>query len=245
MAATKGHGNPNWTRDEIILAFDLYRSLEGIIPPKSDPRIAEFSSLLQNLPYHASKPRNQTFRNIDGVRFKLQNIRNLVTGVGLDHVSEGDRAVVREFMGDDERLKIAAGHSLEAAPQLAPSDFSDEDASEEYTFQEGATIFVLHKRRERQRSARTKLIKSRARANDGLSCEICGFSRPGLKMQMQEAFFEAHHIVPMSEATGQIQTQLKDLALLCACCHRAIHKLISVEKRWVGISEAKELLCCD
>lgn len=241
MAATKGHGNPNWTRDEIILAFDLYRSLEGIIPPKSDPRISDFSSLLQNLPYHASKPRNQTFRNIDGVRFKLQNIRNLVTGVGLDHVSEGDRAVVSEFLGDDERLKTAASHILEAASHLVPSDFLEEDASEEYTFQEGATVFVLHKRRERKRSARTKLIK--ARAKDGLSCELCGFSRNDLKRPLQEAFFEAHHIVPMSEATGLIQTQLRDLALLCACCHRAIHKLIAVEKRWVSISEAREVLC--
>ncbi len=32
MAVTKGQGNPNWTRDEIILALDLYFDFEEKIP---------------------------------------------------------------------------------------------------------------------------------------------------------------------------------------------------------------------
>jgi hypothetical protein len=29
MAVTQGHGNPNWTRDETILALDLYLKSSG------------------------------------------------------------------------------------------------------------------------------------------------------------------------------------------------------------------------
>ena len=36
MAVTQGHGNPNWTRDETILALDLFLQLDGNVPsPKS------------------------------------------------------------------------------------------------------------------------------------------------------------------------------------------------------------------
>ena len=37
MAVTGGRGNPNWTREEVILALDLYFELEGALLHKSAP----------------------------------------------------------------------------------------------------------------------------------------------------------------------------------------------------------------
>jgi 5-methylcytosine-specific restriction protein A len=63
MAVTHGHGNPKWSRDETILALDLYFQCEGKIPSKSDDRVVELSKLLRNHPLHQDAAKNSTFRN--------------------------------------------------------------------------------------------------------------------------------------------------------------------------------------
>ena len=83
MARTQGHGNPDWTRDETILALALYFDCGENVPSKSDPRVQQLSALLRGLPYHAEAARKETFRNPDGVGFKLHNLRSVATGKGL------------------------------------------------------------------------------------------------------------------------------------------------------------------
>src|ERR1700687_641779 len=97
MAQAHGHGNPKWTRDEVILALDLYFNCGGSIPSKGDARVQKLSSVLRRLPYHGAESRKDSFRNPDGVAFKLQNLRHVATGKGLGNVSETDRAVWAEF----------------------------------------------------------------------------------------------------------------------------------------------------
>ena len=53
--------------------------------------------------------------------------------------------------------------------------------------------------------------------------------------------FECHHIIPVAEATRG-KTKLSDLSLLCANCHKLIHAVISREKRWLIINEARIVL---
>ncbi|MNW10501.1 HNH endonuclease [compost metagenome] len=60
-------------------------------------------------------------------------------------------------------------------------------------------------------------------------------------MALQEAMFEAHHLVPLAE-TGERKTRLADLALLCACCHRLIHRAMVAKADWIGLVEARALL---
>ncbi len=50
MAVTQGHGNPNWTREEVILALALYQECGDKIPSSSDGRVSELSALLRSLP---------------------------------------------------------------------------------------------------------------------------------------------------------------------------------------------------
>lgn len=75
----------------------------------------------------------------------------------------------------------------------------------------------------------------------GLRCEICHLARPNLEASLQEAMFEAHHLIPRSQA-GQRNTKLNDLALLCASCHRLLHKMMVLRASWVGIEEARTVL---
>lgn len=83
MAVTQGHGNPNWNRDETILALEAYFALAGKNPSAKDPLIIALSQTLRALPYHGEAARKSTFRNPDGVAFKVQNLRSRETGKGL------------------------------------------------------------------------------------------------------------------------------------------------------------------
>lgn len=97
MAKTAGHGNPKWHRDETILALELYFECKGELPSDTDSRVIALSELLQKLTLHPPSKRKASFRNPAGVSFKLQNIRQVATGQGLDHTSATDRAVWDEL----------------------------------------------------------------------------------------------------------------------------------------------------
>lgn len=234
MAVTKGQGNPNWTRDEIILALDLYFDFEGKIPSGNHPQIIALSQLLRAFPYHSQAARQESFRNPDGVAFKLQNLRQLATGKGLGNVSRMDGEVWDEFGGDVERTKQYA-NLIRAGIEVVESEnhVSDEDE----VFAEGKVVTETHKRRERNPNIRKKLLVKLAET-DSVRCTICGLEPTH---PISEAVFEAHHIIPLSESGGG-QTKLKDMALLCANCHKMVHKAIAIEKRWLTIDEAKTFM---
>jgi 5-methylcytosine-specific restriction enzyme A len=97
MAATAGHGNPKWSREETVLALELYLLSEPIVPGPSDGRVVSLSAELRELPIHATQKRQASFRNPAGVAFKLQNLKSVAEGGGLQHSSEMDRMVWAEF----------------------------------------------------------------------------------------------------------------------------------------------------
>jgi 5-methylcytosine-specific restriction enzyme A len=233
MAVTKGQGNPNWTKDEIILALDLYFDFEGKIPSGNHPQIIAMSKLLRAFPYHSQAARQESFRNPDGVGFKLQNLRQLATGKGLGNVSKMDGEVWEEFGGEPHRTKTYA-NLIRAGIEVVESEnhVSDEDE----VFVEGKVVTETHKRRERNPNIRKKLL-AKLTETDSVKCSICDLvaTHP-----IREAVFEAHHIIPLSESTGK-PTMLKDMALLCANCHKMVHKAIAIEKRWLTLDEAKSL----
>lgn len=234
MAKTNGHGNPKWTREETILALNLYFQLGGKIPSSKAQEIIGLSAKLRALPYHLDAAKKPTFRNPDGVVFKLNNIRSVATGKGLKNTSEMDRLIWREFgHRQDAVVEIATAIDVELSKTSLPQLPFDETE-----LPEGRLLTELHLRRERNPKARKLLLQSRKLS--GLKCEICDLSRFDLPAAIQDAIFEVHHLVPLARA-GERTTKLSDLALLCACCHRMIHQAMAVRGDWIGIAEAREL----
>jgi len=190
------------------------------------------------MPYHRDASKNANFRNPDGVAFKLMNIRQVATGRGLANVSRTDRIVWEEYGHQPDRVASLANSIRDGMTVLEGLDAA-EDAAEIEEFREGRLLTLLHYRRERDGKLRGKLLD--ARRASGLRCEICGLERPELSPDLQEALFETHHIQPLA-LTGDTRTRVADLALLCACCHRIIHRMIAVAGRWISVEEAAERL---
>jgi len=239
MARTQGHGNPKWTREEVLLALALYFESGGRILTKDDPRVRGLSKLLCELPFHGDESRKVSFRNPDGVAFKLQNLHFLATGDGLGNTSRMDQAVWREYHEVPERVIDIASQIRRAAEVVRDSSFP-KDVEEDLDFLEGRTLSEIHRRIERSASLRIKFVTYR-RKKGPLECEICCAKPLKYDPQMADAIFEVHHIVPISQL-GLQRTRLSDLALLCANCHRCVHRLISLNGEWLSITDCKILL---
>ena len=239
MAVTHGHGNPSWNRDETILALEAYFALAGKNPSAKDPLIIALSQTLRALPYHGEAARRPTFRNPDGTAFKVQNLRSRETGKGLGNVSRMDREIWDELGANPTevtrlatliRAGIAADHQVAAA---------EVDQAEEIEFYEGRLLTQRHMRRERSAALRRALLKKRQ--GDAMRCDICGEAHADLPADLRAAAFEAHHVVPIA-TVGEGATKLSDVALVCATCHRLLHRLIALRRVWVGVAEAKMLI---
>lgn len=240
MAVTKGHGNPKWTADEVVLALDLYFDCNGKIPDSGDKRIKELSAVLRAFPEHAEAARKESFRNPAGVAFKLQNLRQVATGKGLSNVSKVDREIWASLGKDPMRTKelaalIRAGIDVQRGVEVDNVEVEDEDE-----FAEGKTVTRTHLRRERAPQLRRKLLAQR-RGDGRLHCDICGVTTTSADSGISEAIFECHHVRPLA-TQGERKTKVADLALLCANCHRKIHRAMALKKRWLSIADAKETI---
>ena len=88
-----------------------------------------------------------------------------------------------------------------------------------------------------------KLVRKRASSVAGLVCDGCGDGPKINHAHLQDAGFEAHHLVPLATASPLgTATKVNDLALLCATCHRLIHRTIQRSRKWITLPEFRALL---
>lgn len=228
--------NPAWKRDELLLALELYLE-RGQLGPEDDD-VIELSSLLNRLPLHTDRPDVDKFRNPNGVALKLANFRSLdpsETAKGMDRGGKGDKEVWAEFSNNFDQLKIITVAIKEASEdsQLIPvQEEEDEDG-----VSEGKVLYRLHRRRERN-STQSKEKKRKALAKFGrLTCEVCSFDFVARYGQHGEGFIECHHKIPISDPNRE-NTKMADLALVCANCHRMLHR----GKPWPTVEQLKQML---
>jgi len=232
--------NPTWVRDEIILALDLYFRLDPKSMGKTHPEIISLSDLLNELPVHGAGRRNQKFRNPTGVHMKLRNFMRFDTkylGRGLQRGGKLEEYVWKEF--DDDRAKLhAAAQAIRETYKLFLFGSVTSVADEEEVFPEGKILSRLHRFRERNTSA-VKRKKDRVWAETGkLECEVCDFDFYKEYGELGYRYVECHHTTPLSLLTKESSTKLSDLAIVCANCHRMLHR----SRRGLTIAGLKEIV---
>ena len=87
------------------------------------------------------------------------------------------------------------------------------------------------------------LLQARRKSNGSLTCDACGDGPKTADDLLSDAGFEAHHTIPLQQAGPQgTATRVGDLALLCATCHRLLHRAMQVRKTWLSIEDFKAVL---
>ncbi|MFF2009198.1 HNH endonuclease [Streptomyces sp. NPDC058195] len=219
--------NPDWARDEIILACHLVMGNNWKGLDAQDSRVAELSELLQMLPIHAEAERNEKFRNANGVARKTFDIATRHPAYLGKPTNGGalDVAVLNEFLARPQEMTEAARlirHGL-AAGELQGLAPTEDEEFDDYSAPEGRLLLRWHRARERNKNLRTKKITSVLQRGGRLACEACGFDFERVYGDRGAGYIECHHVLPLHVA-GEGTTKLSDLALICANCHRMIHR---------------------
>jgi hypothetical protein len=124
----------------------------------------------------------------------------------------------KEFFS--ERQKVHGAWAYRAKTSVVPPIAPDP----ELAAIEGEPRMFFHLRRERD-PALAKAKREAAKEMDGcVRCEACGVSAKDKYPGLQGDICEIHHRRPLAEAVEPVATKLEDLAVLCANCHRAIHR---------------------
>jgi 5-methylcytosine-specific restriction protein A len=240
VKASAGAPNPDWTRDELILALDLYFREPSARGSKAHRECIRLSEILNALPIHAKASHGTTFRNPNGVAMKLSNFLKYdpsYSGKGLSAGSQAEQEVWDTFASDHAKLRGTADAILAAAEFLKGEGISSGDDGDDEGAEEGRILYKLHRYRERAGSLPSKKKKAAMRERGALECEACGFDFAETYGDRGQGYAECHHGRPLSKLIPGEKTRLADLHIVCANCHRMIH----FGKRWLTVAEVKAL----
>lgn len=106
---------------------------------------------------------------------------------------------------------------LGTAAQQAPTEV-------DVAYPEGRELFRLHRRRERSPRAVQRKKQTVFADHGKLLCEVCDFDFASVYGDLGSGFAECHHRVPLGELKAEHRTLLSDLAIVCANCHRMLHR---------------------
>lgn len=235
--------NPPWHRDEIIIALDLYFKMEpGEIHAKN-PAIIEVSDILNLLPIFDVRPDEVKFRNPNGVGLKLSNFLAIdpsYPGKGMSSYSKLDEKIFFEF-NNNRKLLGNLADAIKATvsnPELNFKLYSIGPDEENFEVMEGQVIYRLHKYFERNSSIVGKKKSNELKLKGVLECEACSFDYKKAYGEIGNGYMECHHRTPLYQLDSKAKTTLDDLALVCASCHRMLHR----GTKLLEVGELKEQL---
>jgi 5-methylcytosine-specific restriction enzyme A len=215
--------NAEWTWDELVLLLDLYFRLGPASASDTHPEVRALSQLLRQSGLHPAPADPGRFRNPAGICMKLGNLLSLddeYSGQGLSGTSVLDRQAWLYFSSNRDECRALAStirsHLVRSDGRLPIVD------PEGYS--EGGILLVAHRRHERNR----RLVEAKKRLEiertGKLICEGCEFSFADKYGPRGDDVIECHHTLPLSALKAEVKTNMSDLALVCANCHRILHR---------------------
>lgn len=237
--------NPKWTRQETILALDLYLREPGIrFREPEDPAVVELSQLLNQ--YHRSigTPQTSDLRNPNGVSMKLGNFMRLdpeFKGSGLMNGARLEEEVWDSYANNRDLLRresaLLVEHIRTASSSTISSLLPDLECDDELE-SEGDPRTYVHRSYERKSGNRRKKVDSIKKRGQPIVCECCGFDFEKTYGERGRDFIEVHHAVPVSELAAGQKLRISDLRLLCSNCHRMVHRY----QPWLSVEEVQALI---
>jgi len=237
--------NPDWTRDELIVALNVYLKHRPNPPGKDSKEIVDLTRTLNRLGEKLFRPedRAETFRNENGVYMKLMNFRRLdprYTAGGRTGLARGAKAeedVWAEFAADPGRCQEVADAIIASLddPEVGAAWLEPDIDEGLQEAAEGRLLTRRHLARERNRKLVEAKRKQIMKKHGKLACDVCKFDFSVRYGERANGFIECHHTKPVATLAVGHKTHIDDLALVCANCHRMIHR----RKPWLSIAELK------
>ncbi len=132
---------------------------------------------------------------------------------------------------------ITAWTHTEAGSPLA-TRLSADDLADRHS-PEGEQVLVTHRVRERDSQLVKRAKKRFKRTHGRLFCEACEFDFHSRYGALGTDYIEAHHVTPLSK--GPRRAEPTDLMMLCANCHRIVHRQIGRTGRSLTRAETLDI----
>ncbi|WP_196782628.1 HNH endonuclease [Chromobacterium paludis] len=238
----KAKRNAIWSRDELILALDLYMQHRTSPPGKDSPEIEELSEVLNQLGAVLRQRTSTTYRNTNGVYMKLMNFRR----VDPDYMAEGKTGLTRgnqdearvwdQFASDPVRLAEVAQFIRQGITKhLADEDLAGPDEPGIEEAEEGKVATRMHRYRERDRRLVVEAKAQAMKLHGRLACAACGFDFSKRYGELGINIIDVHHTKPVHTMEPGEKTKVVDLVLLCSNCHRVVHS----RRTWLSVEQVK------
>lgn len=223
-----------------IATSDLIEQLIDILQPTDEDMEmsasrpdSKFSQTVRNLKSH---------RKLDKMGFaESTNDGFRINQQGLDYVQDNmeeiNYLINADFTFQDKQRDIAV---IEKEKQNGKKPiFFDENS----VVQEGAKKIIQTKVYQRSSKLRDASIHKFIEKNGKLFCEVCGFDFEKEYGELGKDYIEAHHKKPIYHYEGEntesfIYDSVKNIAMLCANCHKMVHRRRS---EVLSIDELREI----
>lgn len=229
--------NPDWTRDEYILALDVYLRHNPMKLVECHPEVIELSRLLKELPLHEERPLEEVFRNTTGIYFHLRGFMKYDPNYLEDHAKFSSKLaekVWNDFCGDFSYLHKVA----EAIRKCYSScDYANIIDIEEEEFFEGRILYQLHRLKETDHVVVRKL-RTRTKKSNNYKCAVCGFDFNQQYGELGKGYIEFHHVLPVTEYVSFGITKTTDFVQVCSNCHKMLHR----KRPWLVKENVQELV---
>lgn len=239
----KSSRNPDWSRDELMLALHLYLHNRHTQPGKRSAKVKALSELLGTMSNLSHREIN--YRNAAGVYMKLMNFRSidplftLAGKKGLKQGSKDDQVVWNLYAGNLSYLDTLVSKIKDVlAYDVTETGIADDDEDEIEDCEEGRILTRMHRFRERNRKLVAEFKKKYLAKHGHFECAGCDFDFSDKYGEVSARLIDVHHTKPVHTLKPGDKTKAKDLALLCVSCHRAVH----ARKHWLGIAELRQHL---
>jgi 5-methylcytosine-specific restriction protein A len=119
----------------------------------------------------------------------------------------------------EELLALLVAYQVLVDRELPPPSSMEREDDEDF-FEDPSKLRV-HKRVERN-----KRLSKKVKEIQGYTCRACSFKYIDKYQGLDTNFIEAHHLIPLAELAGEKvrMDPKKDFVVLCANCHRMIHR---------------------
>ncbi|MBD2096010.1 HNH endonuclease [Trichocoleus sp. FACHB-591] len=116
------------------------------------------------------------------------------------------------------------GNKYQEQKNSKPSKYKVGEATQQEEYVEGSRMSA-----ERSFFSRNPNLTKAAKTRYGDTCQACGFNYHKKYGELGLGYIECHHLNPLSERSehewdDSVKTSIEDVRVLCANCHRMIHR---------------------
>jgi len=212
--------NPDWNREEIILALDLYFNLDYGQMHGRNHQVAQLSRELRDMHIHKNIPDRDSFRSVNSVALKLNNLKKLdknFNGKGMADGGQLEKDIWQEFYRHRDKLKKEA-----AMIRLLYTDHKQLNRKSLSSTSDLDLMYRIHKNRESNPLMCHKKFNGWLEVHDSLICEICLFDPSLFYGEVGKDNIEIHYQKELHSDNIDEPTVIKDFILVCANCHAVL-----------------------